>query len=61
LIQGIDSVAEHEHSSRSGVIRQAIVRFLEDREDIILAKQAKLNMKSRKPLLQLRKELDLVD
>lgn len=61
LIQGIDAVAEHEHSNRSGVIRQAIIRFLEDREDVALAKQAKLKMKSRKSLLQLRKELDLVD
>ena len=59
LIEAIDLFAQREHSNRSGVIRQAIVRFFEDHEDIRAAKSAKRRMKSTKPLLQLRRELEL--
>ena len=37
----IERIAEVDGSTKSGVIREAVVRYLEDREDIALAEQAK--------------------
>lgn len=59
LVQEIDLLAKSKHSNRSMIIREAIVRFLEDNEDLKLALHAKKQMKSVKPLKQLRKELGL--
>ena len=59
LIKQIDTLAKSKHTNRSAIIRQAIVRFLEDNEDLELAQLAQKKMKSAKSLAQLRKELGL--
>jgi len=41
------------------VVREAIIQYLEDNEDLQLAKQSLSNMSSSKSLKQLRKELGL--
>jgi predicted DNA-binding protein len=41
------------------VVREAILQYLEDNEDLALAKAAKAATKKSKPLAQLRKELGL--
>ncbi|MBA2881461.1 RHH-type rel operon transcriptional repressor/antitoxin RelB [Desulfosalsimonas propionicica] len=46
-------------SNKSELIREAIVRFLEDNEDLELAQEAKAQMQSSKPLKELKKELGL--
>jgi len=55
----LDLLAKTRGSNRSAVVREAILRYLEDNEDLVLAKQAQRQMLSSKPLKQLRKELGL--
>ena len=55
----LDTLAKIRGSNRSAVVREAILQYLEDNEDLALARQAKGQTKSRKPLKQLRKELGL--
>ncbi len=57
--QELDALAEIRGTNRSAMVREAIIQFLEDNEDLDLAKQAELHMGSSKPLKQLRKELGL--
>ena len=57
--QELDMLAKIRGSNRSAVVREAIIQYLEDNEDLSLAKQAISQMKSTKPLNQLRKELGL--
>jgi RHH-type rel operon transcriptional repressor/antitoxin RelB len=57
--QELDLLAKTRGSNRSAVVREAILRYLEDNEDLVLAKQAQRQMLSSKPLKQLRKELGL--
>ena len=57
--QELDMLAKSRGSNRSAVVREAILRYLEDNEDLALAKQSKSQMKSKKSLKQLRKELGL--
>jgi predicted DNA-binding protein len=45
--------------SKSEVVRDAIVKMLEDQEDLELAEKALRRTRSAKPLRQLRKELGL--
>ena len=59
LIKEIDLLAKSKHTNRSTIIREALVRFLEDNEDLKLAKLARKKTKSPKSLAQLRKELGL--
>jgi RHH-type rel operon transcriptional repressor/antitoxin RelB len=59
LEQAIDMLAEVRGSNRSAVVREAIIRYLEDNEDIDLAKQSLSKTRSTKSLTQLRKELGL--
>ena len=59
LIEQVDLLAKSKHTNRSSLIREAIIRLLEDSEDLQLALQAKKKMTSVKPLQQLRKELGL--
>jgi RHH-type rel operon transcriptional repressor/antitoxin RelB len=59
LEQKIDLLAKSKGSNRSAVIREAIVRYLEDNEDLELARQALAETGSRKSLKELRKELGL--
>jgi metal-responsive CopG/Arc/MetJ family transcriptional regulator len=59
LLEEIDAVAEQRDMGRSALIREAIIRFLEDNEDLELAKSAQKKMKKSISLAQLRKELGL--
>ena len=55
----IDLQAKSKGSNRSAVVREAIVRYLEDNEDLELAKQAFAETRSSKSLSDLRKDLGL--
>jgi len=57
--QALDLIANSQGSNRSAVVREAILRYLEDKEDLDLIKQAQSEMRCSKPLKQLRKELGL--
>ena len=57
--QELDLVAKVRGSNRSAVVREAILQYLEDNEDLELARQAEFQTRSRKSLKQLRKELGL--
>ena len=57
--QELDMLAKVRGSNRSAVVREAILQYLEDDEDLAMAKEAKVWTKGSKPLTQLRKELGL--
>jgi RHH-type rel operon transcriptional repressor/antitoxin RelB len=59
LEKQIDLLAKTRGSNRSAVVREAIIQYLEDNEDIQLAKESLKHMNSTKSLKQLRKELGL--
>ena len=59
LEDALDQVAKARGSNRSAVAREAIVKFLEDCEDLELAKEARTNTKSTKSLKALRQDLGL--
>ena len=59
LEQAIDMLAQVRGSNRSAVVREAIIRYLEDNEDLDLAKKSLSKTRSTKSLRQLRKELGL--
>ncbi len=59
LEQELDLLAKSKGSNRSAVVREAIVRYLEDNEDLELAKQALAETRSSKSLKDLRKDLGL--
>ena len=55
----LDLLAKSRGSNRSAMVREAILQYLEDNEDLEMAKQAQSGMLGQKPLKQLRKELGL--
>jgi RHH-type rel operon transcriptional repressor/antitoxin RelB len=59
LEQELDLLAKSKGSNRSAVVREAIVRYLEDNEDLELARQALTEARSSKSLRDLRKDLGL--
>ena len=59
LEEEIDLLAKTRGSNRSAVVREAIIQYLEDNEDIQLAKESLSQMRRTKTLKQLRKELGL--
>ena len=59
LEEAIDLLAKTRGSNRSAVVREAIVQYLENNEDLQLAREALANMSSMKSLKQVRKELGL--
>ena len=59
LEQELDLLAKSKGSNRSAVVREAIVRYLEDSEDLELAKQAIAESRGKKTLQDLKKELGL--
>jgi len=59
LEKALDLLAKTRGSNRSAVVREAIIQYLEDNEDIQLAKESLIKMNSTKSLKQLRKELGL--
>ena len=59
LEQELDLLAKSKGSNRSAVVREAIVRYLEDNEDLELARQALAETNDRKSLKELRKDFGL--
>jgi len=59
LEKEIDLLAKTRGSNRSAVVREAIIQYLEDNEDLRLAKEALSSTSGSKSLKQLRKELGL--
>ena len=59
LEKELDLLAKTRGSNRSAVVREAIIQYLEDNEDIQFAKESLIKMNSTKSLKQLRKELGL--
>ena len=59
LEKELDLLAKSRGSNRSAVIREAIIQYLEDNEDLQLAKNSQSKMSSTKSLKQLRDELGL--
>jgi len=55
----LDALAKLRQRSKSDLVREAILRMLEDIEDAELAEVALTQTKSSKSLSQLRKELGL--
>lgn len=55
----LDLLAKIRGTNRSEVVREAIIQYLEDNEDLKLAKDTKNSMQSTKSLKQLRKDLGL--
>lgn len=55
----LEALARSKHRSKSELVREAILRMLEDEEDTDLANIAKERTKSTKTLGQIRKELGL--
>ncbi|GAB7027412.1 DUF6290 family protein [Geotalea toluenoxydans] len=59
LEEQIDLLAKVKRSNRSTVVREAVIRYLEDNEDLELAKQALTETKGSRSLKELRRDLDL--
>lgn len=59
LEQEIDLLAKVKRSNRSTVVREAIIRYLEDNEDIELARQSLAENSGSKSLKELRRDLGL--
>jgi RHH-type rel operon transcriptional repressor/antitoxin RelB len=57
--RNLDLLAKSRGSNRSSVVREAILQYLDDNEDLELAKQAQSQILGHKPLKQLREELGL--
>lgn len=57
--QELDRIAKLRGSNRSAVVREAILQYLEDNEDLALVQEAETLANRSKPLAQLRKELGL--
>ncbi len=55
----LDILAKTKGTNRSAVVREAILRYLEDNEDLQAAKEAEALTESSKSLAQLRRELGL--
>ena len=59
LEKELDLLAKTRGSNRSAVVREAIIQYLEDNEDLQLAKESLSKISSTKSLKKLRKELGL--
>jgi predicted DNA-binding protein len=57
--EDLDLLANTRGSNRSALVREAILQYLEDNEDLELLKQAQSQTRGSKSLTQLRKELGL--
>ena len=55
----LDLLAKTRGSNRSALVREAILQYLEDNEDLDLLKQAQSQTRGSKSLKQLRRELGL--
>lgn len=55
----LDLLAKARGTNRSAMVRAAILQYLEDNEDLVIAKKAQSQMRGSKPIKELRKELGL--
>ena len=55
----LDLLANARGSNRSALVREAILQYLEENEDLELLKQAQAQTQGSKSLKQLRRELGL--
>lgn len=55
----LELLAQAKQSTKSSLVREAILRMLEDEEDLVLAAKAQTQTRSSKSLKRLRKELGL--
>ncbi|MGV3626774.1 MAG: type II toxin-antitoxin system RelB family antitoxin [Betaproteobacteria bacterium] len=59
LETAIARIAEATGSTKSSVVREAVVRYLEDREDTVLAERARAAGGRAKSIAEVRKSLGL--
>ncbi len=59
LEEALDLLVKAKGSSRSKVVREALVRYLEDNEDLELVRQSLREPCASKSLAQVRKDLGL--
>lgn len=59
LEEQIDLLAKAKRSNRSAVVREAVIRYLEDNEDLELAKKALADTRGSRSLTELRRECGL--
>jgi RHH-type rel operon transcriptional repressor/antitoxin RelB len=59
LEEQLEHLAKVKGSTKSTLVRQAVIRMLEDEEDAELAETALKRLRSTKSLAKLRKELGL--
>lgn len=59
LEEQIELLARAKGSNRSAVMREAVVRYLEDNEDLELARQALAENRGSRSLKELRRDLGL--
>ncbi len=57
--EDLDLLARTRGSNRSALVREAILQYLEDNEDLDLLKQAQSQTRGSKSLKQLRRDLGL--
>ncbi|MFA7462810.1 MAG: DUF6290 family protein [Anaerovoracaceae bacterium] len=57
--EDLDLLARTRGSNRSALVREAILQYLEDNEDLDLLKKAQSQTRGSKSLKQLRRELGL--
>ena len=55
----LEILAKFKCSSTNDLIRNAVIRMIEDEEDLVLTKQASQETLTSKPLAQVRKEFGL--
>lgn len=59
LEKKLAALARVHRRSKSEIVREALLRLLEDQEDLEIAEKALRKTRSTKPLRELRKELGL--
>jgi RHH-type rel operon transcriptional repressor/antitoxin RelB len=59
LEKRIAELAEERGGNKSAIVREAVVRYLEDQEDLALAKRVKKSGERGKSIAQVRKALGL--
>ena len=59
LERKLSALARVSGKSKSEIVRDALLKLIEDREDLAIAEKALRRTRSAKPLKQLRKELGL--
>jgi len=59
LEEQLDLLAKIKQSNRSAVVREAVIRYLEDNKDLELARKSLVYLKRTRSLKELRRDLGL--